>query len=150
LTDSHCREIGDYDALVIVQLAGFAEGELLLYERLQMTPMLLERYAKDGSEKSRRQMLAICQTDPEVLADVLGHFVELASERLQTHRAVGTRENTHAREHTLSYVARLVDTFFASPFYARRPKKSRMLPTATTTIPKTTKRPKSWKIFRKR
>ena len=88
LTDSHCRDIGDYDALVIVQLAGFAEGELLLYERLQMTPMLLERYAKDGSEKSRRQMLAICQTDPEVLADVLGHFVELASERLQTHRAV--------------------------------------------------------------
>ena len=82
LTDSHCREIGDYDALVIVQLAGFAEGELLLYERLQMTPMLLERYAKDGSEKARRQMLAICQTDPEVLADVLGHFVELASERL--------------------------------------------------------------------
>ena len=82
LTDSHCREIGDYDALVIVQLAGFEEGELLLYERLQMTPMLLERYAKDGSERSRRQMLAICQTEPEVLADVLGHFVELASEKL--------------------------------------------------------------------
>lgn len=82
LTDSHCREIGDYDALVIVQLAGFDEGELLLYERLQMIPMLLERYAKDGSEKSRRQMLAICQTDPEVLADVLGHFVELASAKL--------------------------------------------------------------------
>lgn len=84
MTDSHCRGIGDYDALVIVQLAGFEEGELLLYERLQMTPMLLERYAKDGSEKSRRQMLAICQTDPEVLADVLGHFVELASEKLNT------------------------------------------------------------------
>lgn len=67
LTDSHCRDIGDYDALVIVQLAGFQEGELLLYERLQMTPMLLERYAKDGSEKSRRQMLALCQSDPEVL-----------------------------------------------------------------------------------
>lgn len=82
MTDSHCRDIGDYDALVIVQLSGFEEGELLLYERLQMTPMLLERYAKDGSEKSRRQMLAICQTDPEVLADVLGHFVALASEKL--------------------------------------------------------------------
>jgi len=27
-------------------------------------------------------MLAICQTDPEVLADVLGHFVALASEKL--------------------------------------------------------------------
>ena len=79
MTDSHCRDIGDYDALVIVQLAGFEEGELLLYERLQMTPMLLERYAKDGSEKSRRQMLAMCQTDPEILADVLGHFVEIAS-----------------------------------------------------------------------
>lgn len=83
LTDSHCREIGDYDALVITQSAGFDEGELLLYERLQMTPMLLERYAKDGSEKSRRQMLAMCQTDPEVLADVLGHFVEIASQKIQ-------------------------------------------------------------------
>lgn len=56
-----------------------------MYERLQMTPLLLERYAKDGSEKARRQMLAICQTDPEVLADVLGHFVELASEKLHNH-----------------------------------------------------------------
>ena len=82
LTDSHCRDIGDYDALVIVQMAGFAEGELLLYERLQMTPMLLERYANDGSEKSRRQMLAMCQTEPEILADVLGLFVDMASDKL--------------------------------------------------------------------
>lgn len=82
LTDSHCREIGDYDALVIVQLAGFEEGELLLYERLQMGPMLLSRYAKDGSEKARRQMLAMCHNDPEVLADVLGHFVAMVSENL--------------------------------------------------------------------
>ena len=82
LTDSHCQDIGDYDALVIVQLAGFDEGELLLYERLQMGPMLLSRYAKDGSEKARRQMLAMCQSDPEILADVLGHFVNMASERL--------------------------------------------------------------------
>ena len=87
LTDSHCRDIGDYDALVIVQLAGFSEGELILYERLQMTPMLLERYARDGSEKSRRQMLALCQSDPEVLADVLGHFVDLASGKLVQKRA---------------------------------------------------------------
>lgn len=87
LTDSHCREIGDYDALVIVQQAGFSDGELILYERLQMTPMLLERYARDGSEKSRRQMLALCQSDPEVLADVLGHFVALASEKLAKKRA---------------------------------------------------------------
>ena len=54
----------------------------MLYERLKMTPMLLERYAKDGSEKSRRQMLAMCQSDPEILADVLGHFVAIASEKL--------------------------------------------------------------------
>ena len=82
LTDSHSRDIGDYDALVIVQLAGFEEGELLLYERLQMGPMLLSRYAKDGSEKARRQMLAMCQTDPEVSADVLGYFVNMVTERL--------------------------------------------------------------------
>lgn len=80
LTDSHAREIGDYDALVIVQLAGFEEGELLLYERLQMGPMLLSRYAKDGTEKARRQMLAMCQSDPEVLADVLGQFVGMVAD----------------------------------------------------------------------
>ena len=68
-----------------MQLAGFEEGELLLYERLQMTPMLLERYAKDGSEKARRQMLAMCQSDPEVLADVLGNFVAMASDRMSHH-----------------------------------------------------------------
>lgn len=65
---------------MIVQLAGFDEGELLLYERLQMGPMLLSRYAKDGSEKARRQMLAMCQSDPEVLADVLGQFVAMVAE----------------------------------------------------------------------
>ena len=83
MTDAHCRDIGDYDALVIVQLAGFSEGELLLYERLQMTPLLLERYAQDGGERARRHMLAMCRTDPEILADVLGHFVAIASERIQ-------------------------------------------------------------------
>ena len=62
-----------------MQLAGFEEGELLLYERLQMGPMLLSRYAKDGSEKARRQMLAMCQSDPEILADVLGHLVAMVS-----------------------------------------------------------------------
>ena len=72
LTDSRVREIGDYDALVICQLAGFEEGQLLLYERLQMTPMSLERYAKDGSEKACRQMLAMCQMDPDILPDLLG------------------------------------------------------------------------------
>lgn len=83
MTDSHCGDIGDYDALVIVQQAGFEEGELLLYERLQMTPMLLEKYAREGSEKSRRQMIAMCLNDPEVLADVLGHLVAIATEKMK-------------------------------------------------------------------
>jgi hypothetical protein len=82
LTDAHSRDIGDYDALVIVQLAGFAEGELLLYERMQMTPMLLARYAQDGGDRARRHMLAMCRSDPEILADVLGHFVAIASEKI--------------------------------------------------------------------
>jgi hypothetical protein len=87
LTDSHCRDIGDYDALVIVQQAGFEEGELLLYERLQMAPMLLERYAKEGSEKSRRQMIAMCKADPEILADVLGHLVSMAMQTVKSVRS---------------------------------------------------------------
>jgi len=82
LTDAHCSDIGDYDALVLVQLAGFAEGELLLYERLQMIPMLLNRYAQDGGDRARRQMLAMCRSDPQILADVLGHFVSIASEKV--------------------------------------------------------------------
>jgi hypothetical protein len=80
LTDSHAHEIGDYDALVIVQKASFDEGELLLYERLQMGPMLLSRYAHERSEKSMRQMMAMSKADPEILAEVLGHFVSLGSE----------------------------------------------------------------------
>ncbi|CAB9515961.1 sorting-associated protein 11 homolog [Seminavis robusta] len=80
LTDSHCHEIGDYDALVIVQEASFDEGELLLYERLQMGPMLLSRYAHERSEKSMRQMMAMSKADPEVLSEVLGHLVSLVSE----------------------------------------------------------------------
>jgi len=36
--------MGDYQALVIVQAAGFTEGEVILYERLNMVPMLLEEY----------------------------------------------------------------------------------------------------------
>mmetsp|Transcript_22754 Transcript_22754/g.34476 ORF Transcript_22754/g.34476 Transcript_22754/m.34476 type:complete len:1057 (+) Transcript_22754:116-3286(+) len=82
LTDAHCSDIGDYNSLVLVQLAGFAEGELLLYERLQMIPMLLNRYAQDGGDRARRQMLAMCRNDPQILADVLGHFVSIASEKI--------------------------------------------------------------------
>ena len=48
-----------------------------------MTPMLLARYAQDGGDRARRHMLAMCRTDPEILADVLGHFVAIASERIQ-------------------------------------------------------------------
>lgn len=55
---------------------------MLLYERLQMAPMLLERYAKDGGERARRQMLAMCRTDPELIADVLGYFVSMATEKM--------------------------------------------------------------------
>jgi hypothetical protein len=102
LTDSHSRDIGDYDALVIVQLSGFEEGELLLYERLQMTSMLLERYAADGSEKSRRRMLAMCQTDPEILADVLSHFVAMASEKLKIDHSVSYTK----RETNFNYIFR--------------------------------------------
>ena len=74
---------------MIVQLAGFEEGELLLYERLQMAPLLLERYSKDGSEKSRRQMLAMGQSDPEILAQVLGRLVNIAGQKLQASNSAG-------------------------------------------------------------
>ena len=123
LTDSHCREIGDYDALVIVQQAGFEEGELLLYERLQMTPMLLERYAKDGSEKSRRQMLAMCKTEPEVLADVLGHLVSIASEKTK-----------NVRTYIFS-VLRMLSLMLMIPLFARH---RRMRMESLTMSPKTT------------
>ena len=97
LTDSHCDELGIYDALVIVQLAGFSEGEMLLYERMQMSPMLLSSYAKDGSEKARRQMLAMAQADPEVLADVLGYFVGMVSDRLGVIKD-GTKDGDDSEE----------------------------------------------------
>lgn len=79
---NHVEDIGDYEALVIVQSAGFTEGEILLYERLKMVPMLLEKYARSGTDRARRQMLALCEPhDPEILADVLSHFVSMARDR---------------------------------------------------------------------
>jgi len=45
--------MGDYEALVIVQAAGFTEGEVILYERLNTVPMLLEEYAKSGTDRAR-------------------------------------------------------------------------------------------------
>jgi hypothetical protein len=89
LTDSHCQDIGDCDALVIVELAGFEDGALLLYERQQLTPFLLERYSKDGSDKARRQMLAMCNSDPDVLADVLAYFVEMYSKLVREYTYFG-------------------------------------------------------------
>lgn len=79
----HVGDIGDYEALVIVQSAGFTEGEVLLYERLNMIPMLLEKYARSGTDRARRQMLALCeQHDVEILIDVLYHFVSMVRNRL--------------------------------------------------------------------
>ena len=81
---NHVDNMGDYEALVIVQAAGFTEGEVILYERLNMVPMLLEEYAKSGTDRARRQMLAMCeQHDPEIFAEVLSHFVTMANERLK-------------------------------------------------------------------
>jgi len=75
------NELGDYEALVIVEQQDFVEGVIMLYEKLQMIPLLLEKYSQDGNYKARRQMLAMCRSDPELLADVLGHFVTMASEK---------------------------------------------------------------------
>jgi hypothetical protein len=100
------EDIGDYEALVIVQLAGFAEGEVLMYERLQMAPMLLERYAKDGGDRARRQMLAMCRSDPELLADVLGYFVGMASDKLG---------HVSRHERHIQYFSRYVHMFLPNP-----------------------------------
>ena len=74
------EDLGDYEALVVVQQQDFVEGMIMLYEKLQLAPMLMEKYAEDGSYKARRQMLAMCRSDPELLADVLGYFVSMASD----------------------------------------------------------------------
>ncbi len=74
------EDIGDYEALVVVQQQDFVEGMIMLYEKLQLAPMLMEKYAEDGSYKARRQMLAMCRSDPELLADVLGYFVSMAGD----------------------------------------------------------------------
>jgi len=62
----------------MVQLAGFTEGEILLYERLQMAPMLPDRYVIYGAERLRRQMLVMCRSDPALLGNVLGYSIKLA------------------------------------------------------------------------
>jgi len=81
LSENHVEDMGDYEALVIVEAAGFTDGEILLYERLNMVPMLLEEYARNGGERARRQMLAMCEHDPELFSEVLSHFVSIAAEK---------------------------------------------------------------------
>jgi hypothetical protein len=66
-------------------MAGFSKGEVLLFERLQMSSMLLERYAKEGGERELRQMLAMCCSDPELSAEVLSYFVAMASQNVQVY-----------------------------------------------------------------
>ena len=58
---------------MLVQAAGFTEGK-----------MRRVSYAKSGTDRARRQMLAMCeQHDPEIFAEVLSHFVTMANERLK-------------------------------------------------------------------
>jgi hypothetical protein len=80
LSDHH--DIGDYEALVIVQAAEFSDGEMLLYEKLNMVPMLIEQYAASGTERARRQMLAMCERDPELCPEVLAHFVKMYGDKI--------------------------------------------------------------------
>lgn len=82
LSDNQADDMGDYEALVIVQAAGFLDGEILLYERLNMTHMLLEHYARSGNERARRNMLSMCEHDPDLFAEVLSHFVSMAAGKL--------------------------------------------------------------------
>lgn len=83
LSDFHMlSDIGEYEALVIVEEQNFDEGIIMMYEKLQMTQLLLEKYAEDGSYKARRKMLAMCRSDPELLADVLGFFIQKATKEM--------------------------------------------------------------------
>ena len=59
----------------------FVEGMVMLYEKLQMTLLLMDKYAQDESYKARQQTLAMCRSDPDQLADVLGYFVGIAAEK---------------------------------------------------------------------
>lgn len=80
LSDSSADDMGDEEALVIVRAAGFSEGEVILYERLGMSEMLLEEYARDGGEGARRKMLALGRKDPELLVEVISRLVGMAAE----------------------------------------------------------------------
>lgn len=101
LSESQAEDIGDYEALVIVQAAGFLDGEILLYEKLNMTHMLLQQYAMSGNERSRRNMLSMCEHDPELLAEVLAHFVGMAGEALKVRSSCVTYVAIHTSSHLL-------------------------------------------------
>lgn len=96
LTDPNSGEESDYDALIIVESAEFVEGEVLLLEKLQMTSLLIDRYARDGCYKARRQMLALCKSDPELIADVLGHLVKMAAEKVHSENNDDTSINSES------------------------------------------------------
>ena len=84
-------DIGNDEALLICELANFQDGLILLYERLPtLSPQLiLEHYAQDGSYRARRNMLAMCRSDPELLPEVLGYFVNMSSSVLLKPNANG-------------------------------------------------------------
>lgn len=83
LSDPQSSErLGDYESLVIVQQYHFVEGEILLYEKLQMISLLVEKYAMQRTYKARRKMLALCRSDPDILGEVLGYFVGMVNEKL--------------------------------------------------------------------
>lgn len=83
LSDIHVlTDIGEYEALGIVEEQNFDDGIIMMYKKLQMTELLLEKYAEDGSYKARRKMLAICKSDPELLANVLGFFIKKATKEV--------------------------------------------------------------------
>ena len=106
LSDSSADDMGDEEALVIVRAAGFSEGEVVLYERLGMSEMLLEEYARDGGEGARRKMLALGRKDPELLVEVISRLVGMAAEGRQgqvrdfcrwEHAFVGLYPRLHGR-----------------------------------------------------
>mmetsp|Transcript_31712 Transcript_31712/g.69632 ORF Transcript_31712/g.69632 Transcript_31712/m.69632 type:complete len:1416 (+) Transcript_31712:195-4442(+) len=81
LTDPHLEGDGGIDpteALVLCQHEEFGDGITYLYEKLGLSDMLLDRLAADGGESARRSMLAMCGTDPDVTAEVIGKLVDLA------------------------------------------------------------------------
>ena len=84
-------DIGNDEALLICELANFQDGLILLYERLPtLSPQLiLEHYAQDGSYRARRNMLAMCRSDPELLPEVLGYFVNMSASVLLKSNANG-------------------------------------------------------------